>query len=147
VNDDWILRLERLIPAPPERVFEFWTEPEQLAKWWAPDGYDVSVRALEVRPGGRWTTTMRSADGRTLTISGVYRAMEPPKRLVFTWAWDDDKGKRGHETEITVTFAPVPGGTQLKLVQQTFETAKERDRHSGGWTSTFARLEAVVAGR
>ena len=57
------LRIERLIASPPEVLFALWIEPAQLLKWWAPDGYEASVDVLDVRPGGRWRTTMRRPDG------------------------------------------------------------------------------------
>jgi uncharacterized protein YndB with AHSA1/START domain len=139
-TDERVLELERLIAAPPERVFELWTEPELLVKWWGPEGYDIPAHALDVRPGGHWRTTMRSPEGKRVTVSGVYRGIEKPRRLVFTWAWDQDDGSRGHETEVTVTFAPAPGGTRLKLVQQTFQSQEVRDRHRHGWTSSFVCL-------
>jgi uncharacterized protein YndB with AHSA1/START domain len=139
-TDERVLELERLIAAPPERVFELWTEPELLVKWWGPEGYDVPEHALDVRPGGHWRTTMRSPEGKRVTVSGVYRVIEKPRRLVFTWAWDQDDGSRGHETEVTVTFAAAPGGTRLKLVQQTFQSQEVRDRHRHGWTSSFVCL-------
>lgn len=134
---DTELRLERLIAAPPERVFALWTEPALLVKWWGPDGYDVPASALDVRPGGNWRTTMRSPEGKRVTVSGAYRAIEPPSRLVFTWAWEDEKGMRGHETEVTVTFAAAPGGTRLVLVQKEFESKDSRDRHGQGWSSSL----------
>jgi uncharacterized protein YndB with AHSA1/START domain len=134
------LRLERLIAAPPERVFDLWTEPELLVQWWGPEGYRIPAHALDVRPGGKWSTTMRGNDGLLRTVSGVYRAIEPPKRLVMSWAWHDDTGARGHETEITVTFEPAPGGTRLVLTQQEFATVGERDAHAAGWTSSFNKL-------
>jgi uncharacterized protein YndB with AHSA1/START domain len=118
-------------------VFELWTEPELLVKWWGPDGYDVPAHALDVRPGGRWRTTLRGPDGARVTASGVYRVVDKPRRLVFTWAWDQDDGAPGHETEVTVTFQPAPGGTRVALVQQTFQDEEERDRHIHGWSSSF----------
>jgi len=139
---DRVLRLERLIAATPERLFALWTDPEQLVKWWGPDGYQVPDYALDVRPGGRWRTTVHAADGAIKTVSGVYRAIEKPRRLVFTWAWHGDDGARGHETEITVTFEPVPGGTRLTLVQRAFEGKEVRDRHVWGWSSSLDRLAA-----
>jgi uncharacterized protein YndB with AHSA1/START domain len=143
MNDN-VLRLERLIAAPPERVFALWTEPDQLVKWWGPEGFDVPESALNVRVGGRWCTTMRAPDGRLLIVSGVYRVIDPPNRLVLTWAWDDDNGVRGHETEITITFQSAPGGTRLTLVQQTFATAEGRDRHCHGWLSSFVCLASAA---
>jgi uncharacterized protein YndB with AHSA1/START domain len=86
---------------------------------------------------------MRSPEGKLLTVSGVYRKIEPPRRLVFTWAWEDDTGARGHETEISVSFEPTPGGTRLVLVQQSFESKEARDGHNKGWSSSFDRLARV----
>jgi uncharacterized protein YndB with AHSA1/START domain len=68
-----------------------------------------------------------------------------PRRLVFTWAWEGDDGERGHETEVSVTFEAVPGGTRLALVQQSFENIPTRDRHRFGWSSCFDRLTALHA--
>ncbi len=108
------------------------------------EGFDVPSHHLDVRPGGRWRTTMRSPDGKLRTVSGVYNTIEPPRRLVFTWGWDDDNGVRGHETEVTVTFEPTPGGTRLKLVQQVFQDREVRDLHNGGWASSFNKLQRLA---
>jgi uncharacterized protein YndB with AHSA1/START domain len=83
---------------------------------------------------------MRNPEGKDHTVSGIYRVIEPPRRLVFTWAWDDDAGMRGHETEVTVTFEPAPGGTRMTLVQQTFADVDGRGRHAHGWTLSFVCL-------
>jgi len=144
VNEDLVLRIERLVAAPPERVFALWTEPSELVKWWGPDGFDVPNQSLDVRPGGSWRTTMRSPEGTSHIVSGVYRVVEPPHRLVFTWGWEDDNGVRGHETEVTVTFEPAPGGTRLTLTQQTFQDQDARDKHGFGWNSSFDCLARVV---
>ncbi len=134
---DNVLRVERLIAATPDKVFDAWALPELLVKWWGPDGFDIPKCAMDVRPGGNWRTTMRSPTGSLHTVSGVYRTIERPRRLVFTWGWDQDDGSRGLETEVTVTFEPAPGGTRLKLLQQTFQEKEQRDKHGQGWTSSF----------
>ena len=142
---DTELHLERLIAAPPDRVFAHWTQPELLIKWWGPEGFDIPVHALDIRPGGQWRTTMGSPDGKRMTVSGVYRTIEAPRRLVFTWAWEDDKGARGFETEVTVTFEAAPGGTKLVIAQKEFETAESRDQHGWGWNSTLNCLDKLLA--
>jgi uncharacterized protein YndB with AHSA1/START domain len=76
-------------------------------------------------------------------MSGVYRIVEPPKRLTFTWAWEDESGVRGHETEVTVSFEATPGGTRLVLVQQRFESQQARDNHTIGWLASFDRLAKI----
>jgi uncharacterized protein YndB with AHSA1/START domain len=143
MNDN-VLEMERLIPAPPERVFEYWTEPELVAKWFGPGDFDVPASQLDLRPGGKWRTTIRSPEGQLRTVSGVYNTIEPPRRLVFTWAWDDDDGVRGNETQVTVTLEPTPGGTRLRLVQQDFQNREVRDRHDGGWGSSLSKLQRLA---
>ena len=143
MNDN-VLVLERLIPAPPERVFEYWTEPELVAKWFGPGDFDVPSSDLDLRPGGKGRTTIRSPEGELRTVSGVYNTIDPPHRLVFTWAWDSDDGVRGHETQVTVTLEPTPGGTRLRLVQEDFQNREVRDRHNGGWTSSLSKLQRLA---
>ena len=142
--EDTTLRLERLIAAPPEVLFALWTEPAQLIRWWAPEGYEPAVDALDARPGGRWRTTLRKPDGSVLATSGVYRIVEPPRRLAFTWAWEDEGGARGHETEVMVNFEATPGGTRLMLVQRRFESKQARDNHTIGWSAAFDRLTDIA---
>jgi uncharacterized protein YndB with AHSA1/START domain len=144
VAEESSLRLERLIASPPEVLFELWTEPAQLAKWWAPEGYEAIVHALDVSPGGRWRTSLRASDGREVGMRGLYRIVEPPHRLVFTWAWEDASGAPGHETEVSVTFEATPGGTRLVLVHRRFESKDARDRHVRGWTACFDRQAEMV---
>jgi uncharacterized protein YndB with AHSA1/START domain len=143
--DDTTLRLERLIPSPPDLLFALWIEPDQMAKWCAPDGYEGVVDTLDARPGGRWRTILRRPDGGEVATSGVYRIVDPPRRLVFTWAWEDVARKRGHETEVSVSFEAAPGGTRLVLVQQRFESRQARDNHHRGWSATFDRMTTMSA--
>jgi uncharacterized protein YndB with AHSA1/START domain len=137
---DTTLRMERLIAAPPERVFAFWTDPALLVKWWGPEHFDVPAHAIDVRQGGGWRTTMRSPEGKLFAVSGMYRRIEPPHLLVFTWAWDDDTGGRGHETEVTVAFEAAPGGTRLILTQQGFDSRDACASHQQGWSSSLGCL-------
>jgi uncharacterized protein YndB with AHSA1/START domain len=138
------LRLERLIASPPEVLFALWTQPAQLVRWWAPEGYEAAIHDLDARPGGRWRVTMRRSDGGVVATSGVYRVVEPPRRLAFTWAWEDERGARGHETEVMVSFEATPGGTRVVLLQQRFESKQARDNHNIGWSACFDRQTKIV---
>jgi uncharacterized protein YndB with AHSA1/START domain len=131
------LRLERLIAAAPDELFRFWTTPELLVTWWGPEGVDIPEHALDIRPGGAWRTTMRQPNGTRHTVSGTYLEIDPPRRLVFTWAWEDAAGRRGHETVVDVRFESAPGGTRLVLHQARFLDRESRDRHQHGWSSSF----------
>ena len=134
------LRLERFIPSSPNELFTLWIEPEHVARWWAPDGYKAAVHDLDVRPGGRWRIVLRGSGGRELAMGGFYHIVEPPQRLAFSWTWEEEPGTRGSETEVTVSFEPVQGGTRLVLVHQNFHSKDARDRHLSGWSASFDRL-------
>ena len=142
--NDTTLRLERMIAVPPETLFALWVDPAQLIKWWAPDGYQASVEALETMPGGRWRVGLHGPDGAGPSMSGVYRIVEPPRRLAFSWAWDGEGGARGHQSEVTVNFEAVPGGTRLVLLPQAFEGRSARDRHNNGWSAALGQLANVA---
>ena len=86
---------------------------------------------MDVREGGAWRTVMRNAEGAAHIVSGVYREIAPPRRLVMTWGWEQPDGSRGHETTIELDFEPAPDGTRLRLVQRVFATvgASRRSPH------------------
>jgi uncharacterized protein YndB with AHSA1/START domain len=142
--DDHTLRLERLVAAPPETLFALWTDPAQLPRWWGPDGYACRIREFDLRVGGRWRIELERPDGTRGATSGVFRVIDPPLRLSFTWAWDDPTGARGHESDVAVSFEPAPGGTRLVLVHQRFESALTRDNHRRGWTNSLEHLVKVA---
>lgn len=139
-----VLRLTRTLRAPPAQVFRAWTEPAELIRWWGPKGFTIPVYEMDVREGGSWRTVMRSPEGRDHVVSGIYREITPPSRLVFTWGWEED-GVRGHETVVTVELFAVPEGTRLELTQELFESADSRDAHREGWASCLDCLEAALA--
>jgi uncharacterized protein YndB with AHSA1/START domain len=142
---DRTLRLERIIRAPVEDVFEAWIVPEKIASWWGPEYATIPEYSIDARPGGKWRTVMLTPDGSKPEVSGVYRVIEKNKRIVFTWAWKQEDGSRGHETEVTVTFEPDGKNTKLTLVQSVFVETVHRDRHGEGWTSTLNCLEEYLA--
>jgi uncharacterized protein YndB with AHSA1/START domain len=138
------LSLSRRFKAPRERVFRAFTDPTQLTQWWGPKGFTVPDLALDVRPGGAWRTTMRSPEGKDHIVSGVYRDIVPPSRLVFTWGWETT-GTRGHETVVTIELFEIADGTRLELRQEVFESIESRDQHEHGWGGCLDCLEVALA--
>jgi uncharacterized protein YndB with AHSA1/START domain len=142
---DGTLVVERVFKASPDRVFQAWTDPEVLIRWWGPEGHSTPEYALDVREGGAWRTVMRSPGGGAHICSGVYREISPPNRLVMTWAWEQPDGQRGHETVIELTFQRAGEGTRMRLVQSVFDSRDQRDGHGMGWNSSFDDLEKTLA--
>ena len=144
--DDQVLVITRVFDAAPIRVFRAWTDPAQGLRWIGPRDYPVVHIEGDVRPGGRWRACLRGrADGRELWQGGVYREVVEPERLVFTFAWDEEDGRAGPETLVTVTFAEQGGKTRMTFRQEPFDSVANRDGHRDGWNSTFDRLKELLA--
>jgi uncharacterized protein YndB with AHSA1/START domain len=106
------ITITRTVAASPDRVFDAWTDVEQLAVWWWPQlggtTYDV-----DARPGGHYRI---SSPAIGATVSGVFTEMDRPRRLVFTWNWEDDGDPEAVvEDAVVVTFEPTAEGTVLKV--------------------------------
>ena len=138
------LKVERLIAAPPDRVFAYWTEPKLMAKWLAPGDMTVLDNAIDLRVGGPWQVVMRHPDHRTTTVNGTYLAIEPPRRLVFTWCSNDLGCDPVVDTEVEILLTEVPGGTRLVLIHTKFDTVEQRDRHAMGWGMGLDKLERMA---
>jgi uncharacterized protein YndB with AHSA1/START domain len=126
----------RLFNAPRALVFEAWTKPEHMMRWWGPKSYTTPSCEMEVRPGGALRLCMRSSDGVDLWVHGVFREVVEPERLVFTAVNDSDLDA---ETLITVTFEDQ-GGKTLLAMHQTFVKPEVSRGAKEGWTSSFERL-------
>jgi len=145
------LRLSRRFDAPRERVFEAWTDPALLRRWWAAvQGWDTSVAEVDLRPHGRYRLSMRDRDhGAEYTVGGEYVEIRPPERLVYTWAWEGDAEiMRGSEgTLVEVEFREDGDGTEVVLTHRGFADDRIRDLHGEGWSGCLDNLGSRVLGR
>lgn len=139
------LHLERVLLAPRERVFAACVEADQLGEWWGPAGFTVASVDLDVRDGGRYRITMQPPEGEAFHLSGRYSQVDPPRRLVFTFEWEEpDPDDR--ETLVTLTFLDHgEGGTQVVVEQGSFATQARYQLHETGWTETLDRLAEYLA--
>jgi uncharacterized protein YndB with AHSA1/START domain len=146
-----VLRLSRRFAAPPERVFDAWTDPAVLRDWWAanPD-WEGAEAEVDLRPGGRYRLSMRdTASGAVHTVTGEYTEIARPARLTYTWTWEGDPPEmRGSEgTFVTVDFLPDGDGTLVVLTHSGFADETIRDLHDTGWAACLDNLERRVLGR
>ena len=136
------LTITRKINAPPERCYRAWTEPEGLKRWFGPTGTEIVLAETDPRIGGRYRLVMRAPDGEEHDVSGVFRAVEANRKLVFTWAW---KTTPERMSLVTVEFVPDGAATALTLTHEQFADEAARDRHRQGWTSALDKFAAAVA--
>ncbi len=137
------LRLSRRLKAPREAVFRAFTDPVALAKWFGPEGMNIDNVKVDLRPGGAYSMVFNAADGDTHGLSGVYREISPPERLVMTWVWDHGD-LAGIETLVTIELAEAGAETELTLIHEKLPSQESLDLHNQGWTSSFKCLDRMV---
>ena len=112
------LRMERAYAAPAQRVFDAFTSEEVMRRWWHPrPGWETPEARVDLRVGGEVRVVMRDpeADVR-YGGGGEYTEIDPPRRLAFTWTWDDDAGATRQLIEIE--FAEAGGVTTVQFTHR-----------------------------
>ena len=128
--------VRRTIAAPAEDIFDAWLDPEALATWMRPGTIKSAVAKVEPRVGGRYEIVMQGESG-PLPHSGVYRVIDRPRRLVFTW---QSQHTGPGETLVTVDFLRVPRGTEVVVTHEQLPESA-RAAHSRGWNSGLEHLD------
>jgi uncharacterized protein YndB with AHSA1/START domain len=128
------LQLNKTYPVKQERVFHAWTKPEQLEKWWGPQGFKTTIDEMKVEVNGKYKFNMHAPNGEVHVLAGQYIEIVPNEKLVFTWKWADgdfpativkiDFIDKGDSTEVVVTHTELPSEDAAK-------------NHNQGWTSTL----------
>jgi uncharacterized protein YndB with AHSA1/START domain len=142
------LVLKRICAAPREIVFKTWTDTARLKQWWGPNGFTNPVCEIDPRPGGAMRIHMRAPDGTVYPMTGVYREIVEPERLVVSSGALDEQGKPLFEVLTTATFADHGGKTELTLrarvVKETPAAAPHLAGMEEGWNQTLDRLVEEV---
>ncbi|MEO8167143.1 MAG: SRPBCC domain-containing protein [bacterium] len=138
------LIMKRSFAAPRQKVFDAWTNPEFLKQWFAAgDEYFTPLAEVDLRVGGTFRVAMEHKEKKIRhTAFGTYREVKAPERIVFTWAWEENKEE---ETLITVQFHEVGQTTEMIFKHEAFVTPESRNQHEHGWTACFARLAESIA--
>jgi glutathione S-transferase len=140
-------RLERTFAAAPEEVFDAWTNPEVLQRWWAAQPSWTSPGCdVDLRVGGRYALRMRDdRTGEVHVVGGEYREVVRPHRLVYTWCWQGEGGPdSGHVSLVTIEFHPQGDATTVVLEHSGLPSEDSRQRHGAGWRATFESLARRV---
>lgn len=147
---------EIFIAAPPERVFQALTDPQQLQLWWGQKGlYRITESQSDLRPGGKWWSVGAGADGRAFRVDGEYLEVDPPRRLVQTWiaSWG-----KPVTTVVRWELEPrdvhglqhsgprkVGTGTLVKMRHEGFAGQPEEAKgHYQGWIHVLGWMQAFV---
>lgn len=136
------IRIERTFRAPARQVFDAWTSVEVLRRWWhAEPDWETPHAELDVRVGGTLRITMRDPqEAQDHGGSGYFTEIDPPRRLAFTWTWDDDPST---QQLIQVDFTDHGDRTTVVLTNSGIP-AQAEDDHVVGWQNSFDNLDAAL---
>lgn len=133
------LQITRVLAAPIQRVFDAWTDPALMSRWFfAGESWSAEANN-DLRVGGEYAITMISERGDRVLCSGAYREIEPPTRLVFTWT-----SYAVSDTLVTIELRDLGDATELTLTHEGLVEAAVRESHTQGWGGCLANLERFV---
>lgn len=153
--------LSRIFDAPRRLLWQCWTDPTHLSRWWGPEGFTSPLCEIDLKPGGAFRLVIRSPDGQDYPMRGIFREILPLERIVkeddvseHSEQWHDlvdpdrkGQGKRPIPMLTTVTFEDAAQGTRV-TVKTSFPSLQLRDNFvkagmKEGWSSSFDRLAAL----
>jgi uncharacterized protein YndB with AHSA1/START domain len=129
---------EIAIAARPETVWEFLVDPDKATRWMG------QAASLDPRPGGLYRVEVIPGN----TARGEFVEVDPPRRLVYTWGWEDGKASsvRPGSTTVEIELVPDGNGTKLRFVHHCLPGAESAQSHAHGWDHYFARLAIAARG-
>jgi uncharacterized protein YndB with AHSA1/START domain len=149
--------ISRTVSYPRERVFRMWTDPEHLARWFAPRGCTISFKQLDIREGGHFHSCISNPDFGDCWCVGTYLEIVVPERIVYRIGIADEAGNRRtaaeagmdpdwpDETIVTITFRDLGTATELCLHQTADKTIAKRTGAYPSWLQMFDILEEQMA--
>ena len=124
-SDGLSFEITRIFSAPRARVFEFFADGTQLARWWGPRGFSIPNFDFAARVGATYRIQMQPPDGEAFQLTGIFRRVDAPSALALTFEWEppdpDDQ-----ETLAEISFRVVADGTEVHVRQGPFMTEARR---------------------
>lgn len=145
------LELDREVDVPPALVWKAWTTPELITQWFAPKPYETPICEIDLRPGGRFRTVMRSPEGEEFDGTGCFLEVIPNERLVWTSALGPGYRPEPGDMPFTAIIELQPtatGGTRYRAIA-IHQNPDDRKKHSDmgfhdGWGAALDQLVALV---
>jgi uncharacterized protein YndB with AHSA1/START domain len=148
--------ITRIFDAPRELVFQAWTDPEHVMRWWGPEMFTAPACKIDLRVGGVYHFCMKAPDGQQFWNTGVYKEIIPPERIVYTDSFADEQGnvvpaayygmpgEWPRELLVTVTFEDQGDKTRLTLRQSGIPAGQMVELTVAGWNGSFDKLAASL---
>lgn len=119
--------ITRVFDAPRELVWQAFTDPEHVVKWWGPRGFTTTIEEMNVKPGGVWKHVMHGPDGTDYPNKSVFTEVEYPERIVYVHGGARKGGPSAHFVA-TWTFDALDDGKTRLTMRSVFPSAEDRDK-------------------
>lgn len=141
---DHELLITRTFNAPASLVFSMWSDPAHFKNWMGPESFTCRKVEMDFRVGGAYRAMIYSNAHGENWFGGVYKEIEPDKRIVLTFVWDSGGPSDGVEQLVTILFREIDGKTEQIFHQTRIRNVEARDSQMGGWTSAFNKQKFYV---
>lgn len=142
--------VERVFRTARSRVWDAWTDPARMVQWWGPEYFTTPRLEIDVRPDGALRIDIQAPDGMIFPMTGVFKEVVEPERLVFIATPLDQMGNRLFEVLHTLRFDDEEGTTRLSLEARVFFATPEAAPYLAGmevgWQQSLAKLDRFLAG-
>jgi uncharacterized protein YndB with AHSA1/START domain len=140
-TDDSSIFIETTFKSSIEKIWEAWTNPNVIMKWFGSDPEGKGLNAeLDVRPGGSFEITFRDADLTEHTCSGIYDEVYVLRKLTFSWRW---KSEPGVESFVILLLTPEGKSTRMQFEHKNLGSGSKHN-YAKGWQNTFSKLERLL---
>jgi uncharacterized protein YndB with AHSA1/START domain len=143
--DKTVAEVSRRFAAAPEKVFAAFADANLLSRWLTPSPeITLSVLKFDFRVGGAYRFAYHVPGGQIMTVCGVYRSIEPPSKIVFSWIIEPPDEHAGLESEVTAIITPYGTGAELFIRHEKLAQIGAAERHAGGWRGALDRLTVLL---
>lgn len=139
------VEIRRLLDAPQEKVFAAFADQKLVAQWLRPSpDVKLTVLAFDFRPGGAYRFAYDVSDHQRMIVGGIFRTIDAPVRIVFSWLIEPPDEHAGIDSEVTVQLVPRGSSTELTIRHAKFLREDADMRHEQGWRGALDLLETSL---
>lgn len=154
MSEDRVITIKRTFNHPIKKVWDAWVLPENISKWWGPEGFSTRVESYHFEKGGEWRYVMVSPDGTEYPATGFFQEIIPFEKIVSTdefdpeYDYDISQEKLPKGTITTTTFTKAGNTTEVEISMM-HTSAEEKRKHEelgviAGFESQFRCLDNLL---